>query len=162
VGDGRTFKTGLTADTHSLEKEDIFLKINDIVIFQLPPMMVASMTYQIGDKGYLFIHQADCIARLSNTKAAIENLEILGHFVLASRKRTRVTTGGILLPDVVEDFNDDMNHFHAIQVGGLVNKCKVGDKLILDRTRANKISLTGDEYFYVDQNAIHGVIEDEG
>jgi len=158
VGDGKVYLPGKKIGTYTPEIEQRYVEIDDIIMFQLPPQIVAAMTYQIGDKGYLFLHQSDALAKLTKPVCSLENFQIVGRYVLCTRERTSVTAGGIHLPDTVEDYNDDLNHFKVIQVGQQVTKCAVGDSLIVDRSKANPISLTGSQYFFIDEAWVHGVI----
>ena len=158
LGDGKIYIPGKKFGTYVPDVEEFHVAVGDTVMFQLPPMMAANMTYKLDDTGYLFLSQSDIIARLKSNVVSIENFEIVGRYVLCSRTRASRTSSGIILPDIVEDYNDDMNHFEVVQKGCLVDRCEVGDSVVVDRTRANPVSLSGSTFYFIDEFAVHGVI----
>ena len=170
LGDGKSYIPNKTIGTYALETEDIIVKEGDIVMYQMPMMMASGLTYEIGNKPYLFLLQSDIIAVLSKLSADINSFKIAGRYILCTRHRREKTRGGIVLPDVAEDFNDEMNKFSVIQVGSLVKKCKVGESVVVDRTRANEFQLLGSltsgncdvqKYYFIDEQAVHGIIDSE-
>jgi len=146
---------------------EMFVKDGDVVMFQTSDVISYTQTYRNADNKML-VHmlQGDLIARINGTVINIENLEILGEFLLI-RWELRHTDSPIILPENVGARTPDMFAFYVEQKGGAVDlEVNVGDEVILNNGRLNVILITGDngvnkEYGYILKDFVCGVIPKE-
>jgi len=129
----------------------------DLVLFQLPPSLVESLTFDI--KGVLncFLHVEDIIARLTRDVIELESFKIVGRFVLIEPSVRRESL--IVLPDTAEDAKRENLHFSVRQVGADVGyPFYTGQEVFPDKGRVNPMIIENTELAFVDQQFIYGAL----
>lgn len=140
--------------------------VGDIVLFQIPNMVKTSTTYRFDKESKVaVIHKGDIIGILRKPHVDIENFEIAGNWMLLSIKIGNpfgIKTD-LVLPDNAKPNLEDI-HWNIVQLGrgctDLPEGIKVGDQVIIERTRVNPITLGNTEYGFVDKSYIYGKFEE--
>lgn len=143
---------------------EIDVKIGDIVIYQVNKMFELSITHFVGEgdnrQPVMIMHQGDTFAKLDSPEITLEKFHVLGDWVLVRDVKIDMI-GGLHLPETAIPPPE----FEVVQIGNLLPssedpvlaQIKVGDKIYVDKSRANQIRIEGKLYWYVLKQGIHGV-----
>jgi len=135
---------------------EIFVKEGDLVLFQTNAMMVFNATTVIEGKSVLTLHQGDLIARLTSTVVKLENFNVIGKWILVEPFSPR--TSVIVTPENAPSAMLE-ERFKVTQRGNAVrDEIKVGDELILERSRCNRFDLNGEKFAYISDDSVYGVV----
>jgi co-chaperonin GroES (HSP10) len=142
----------------------IGVAVDDIVIYQVNKMFELSVTHFVGEgdqrQPVMIMHQGDTFAKLDSPQITLENFHVLGDWILVRDIKIDMI-GGLYLPDTAIPPPE----FEVVQIGNLLPSSedpvlaglKVGDKVYVDKSRANQIRLEGKLFWYVLKQGIHGV-----
>jgi len=143
---------------------EIDVKVGDIVIYQCNKMFEMGVTHFVGEgdrrQPVMIMHQGDAFAKLDSPQITLDNFHVVGDWVLVRDIKIDMI-GGLYLPDSAIPPPE----FEVVQIGNLLPssedpvlaQIKVGDKIYVDKSRANQIRLEGKLYWYVLKQGIHGV-----
>lgn len=135
-------------------------KVGQIVLYQVNRMFEASVTHFIDETAVMVMHQGDAIARLEGRQITLEKFTVLGDWVLASDVKID-QLGGIFLPDSAipppEFIVNQIGNTVATSDDPVLVEMKVADKIYIDKSRSNKISIQGKQFFYVLKHGIQAV-----
>lgn len=145
VGDGK-YRTG--------DQKTMWVAQGDVILFQLGGPQVNNATFKLDNEPIRVFHQGDAIARLKTNKVNMDNIQILGDWVLL---RVEAQQGVIIVPEQhqpPENFK-----FYLEQIGaGFKLDIKVGEEVLPERGRCAPIDIGGKTYVYTHQDFIRGVV----
>jgi co-chaperonin GroES (HSP10) len=145
VGDGK-YRTG--------EAKTMWVAPGDIIMFQLGGPQVNNATFKLDGKPIRVFHQGDAIARLKTNTINMDNIQILGDWVLL---RVEVQQGTIIVPE--QHQSPENFRFYLEQIGaGFKLDIKVGEEVLPERGRCAPIDINGKTYVYTHQDFIRGVV----
>lgn len=142
------------------EKASGSYAVGDLVYFQTNAMMTFNNSIRVGEEFALVVHPNDVLAKLKSKVIKLENYVTTGRWVLM-RAETIKEDSGIILPDsmTAKDQNSSYIRFYVEQKGSdCADLYQVGDEIAPQRGKANPVEISGDRYFYVHEDFIHGVI----
>ena len=147
VGDGKT-KEG---------DKPMWVTPGELVMFQLVGPQTIQAKFLVEGKPRMILHQGDLVAKLTKPAIAVDNLTILGEWVLLDADiPTKV--GEIYLPTKTTP-NLESIRFRVRQVGaGVTIKVKVGDEVAVERGRCQPLEIDDKTLAYIHQGQVHGVI----
>lgn len=162
IGDGRV--KGKDEPVPSLVKE------GDVVMFQLNGIMEATQKFVLEGKHYLNVLQDDLIARVNGDDMAVDNLEMLGDYVLLKHFIRQQPGSTLFLPDsAVRQSAPDFIYFRCIQKGSRVTReFSIGSELVLNFGRLTPLFIVkrkedgtseNQEFAYTRQEWVDGVVE---
>ena len=174
VGDGKltaSMREQLAGRGFAAESIPSLVREGDRVCFELNDMIKFTQVYKRwrDKKDMIQLLQTDLIGRLSGDTVSIENFEILGDFVLV-KPELRGTGSTILLPSSAEK-SPEFVYYKVVQIGSRVKlPIEVGQEVIINHGKINVLMFnkrgldgtwTNDEYGYVIQDYVHGVVSEE-
>ena len=141
----------------------------DVVLFQAPDYVLKANSFGDLKKPQVIMPRNDIIARLKSPKVLLENIEILGEWVLLKLVTSRLKSP-IVIPDTAASTTNEFTRFQVVQVGKFVKEpISVNDEVVVDRGRANLMQLKGPndgdpytDYVYIHCGSIFGVLEGGG
>jgi co-chaperonin GroES (HSP10) len=165
IGDGRV--KNKTEPVPSLVKE------GDVVMFQLNGIMEATQKFVLAGKHYMNIVEDDLIARINGDDLSIENLEMLGDYVLLKHFIRQQPGSTLFLPDnAVRQSAPDFIYFRCVQKGTTVDlPFGKGDELVVNFGRLTPMFIvkrkadgTSEnlEFAYTRKEWVDGVVEAPG
>lgn len=158
-------------------KQDI--KVGDILFWQTNAMIQKHCRYDLNGQALFILMTGDMVARLKSRVMDRSNFQILGDYFLC--RRDVIQPKKIILPDEVIEANqettvkfivDDMGDTALLDEKGVPTgkNIKLGDEVIVDRTKANPIQL-GEEskvesdepkaptyFYYIHKNFVLGTV----
>jgi co-chaperonin GroES (HSP10) len=145
VGDGK-YRTG--------ENRTMWVKPGDIIMYQLGGPQISNAAYKLDDAPIRVFHQGDAIARLKINKITMENIQILGDWVLL---RVETQKGLIVIPD--QHVPPENFKFYLEQVGeGFKLNIAIGEEVMPERGRCAPMDINGKTYVYTHQDFLRGVV----
>jgi co-chaperonin GroES (HSP10) len=134
------------------------LKVDDIVMFQVNDYMMQATQFAYNKETCLNLHQGDMIAKLSAREIKLKTFEIIGRWALVQPFTSRAVESRIVLPQNLEN-TSEFQRFRLVQQGSRARLDAVeGDELIIDKGKLNVLQIDGTTLFYVDNNAVLGVV----
>lgn len=148
------------------------VKVGDVVMFQINNIMQATQTYVLEGKHCLNLLQDDLIARIDGDDMGVDNLTVLGDYVLLKHFMRERPGSTLFLPDdVMRQSAPDFIYFRCMKKGGSVTTdFKVGDELIVNFGRLTPMFIVkrkddgtseNQEFCYTRQDWVDGVVEAE-
>jgi len=145
TGDGK-YRTG--------ETKPLWVKPDDIVMYQLGGPQITNSTYKFDNQPIRLFHQGDAIAKLKTNKITMDNIQILGDWVLL---RVETQKGIIIIPDQAQP--PENFKFYLEQAGaGFKLNIAVGEEVLPERGRCAPVDVNGKTYVYTHQDFIRGVV----
>jgi co-chaperonin GroES (HSP10) len=149
-----------------------YVEIGDVCVYQYVQLFERANTYRFDDKqAVMSIHQEDLIGKLSPSipgkgeeapgyEMKLSSFTILGPWVLV---KPFFDAGVIVMPDSIAKQTAPKLRWTVVQVGsGVVDKeVKAGDEAILQRSKANIFGLSGDDFCYIHQDYVDGVVTEQ-
>lgn len=145
VGDGK-YRTG--------ENKSMWVAEGDIIMYQLGGPQVTNAAYKIDETPIRVFHQGDAIAKLKTNKITMENIQILGNWVLL---RVETQKGLIVIPDQAQP--PENFKFYLEQKGeGVTLDIALGEEVLPERGRCAPVEINNKTYVYTHQDYIRGVV----
>lgn len=144
------------------EQKKMLVEPGDTVYLQMNQLIAASCFYEerLPDgktDALLNLEQTECIAKITDDSLTLSAWEMLGEYVLL-KVRKREKKGGILLPE-----NINPTDFIYYEVEKTSPDCcynlKKGQEVIVVHGRAQPIRIDGEDYAYVRDLDVHGVVQ---
>lgn len=152
VGDGKYRQD--PALTVPIQDRAIWVKPGDIIMYQLGGPQIANAAYKLDEQPIRIFHQGDAIARLKTNKITMENIQILGNWVML---RVETQKGLIVIPDQAQP--PENFKFYLEQKGeGVVLDIAIGEEVLPERGRCAPIEINGKTFVYTHQDFIRGVV----
>lgn len=149
------------------QQKELIVKKGDIVFFQTNMVIAANCCYEMRVNGsttesLLNLEQTDCVARLKSTDMKLGDWEMLGEYVLVRPKlRDFESETGIVIPDTVQ--NNQFLYYHVEKFSPTCMwPLKKGQEVIIVHGRANPIMIGNQEFAYLRDVDVHGIVEDDG
>ena len=164
VGDGAV--KGKDTPEPSLVKE------GDVVLFQINGMMEATQKYVLDGKHYMNLLQGDLIARITGDDMTVENMEMLGDYVLLKHFIRQRPGSTLFLPDsaAVRQSAPDFIYFRCAKKSATVNlEVAVGNEVVVNFGRLTPLLIVklnedgtteNQEFCYTRKEWVDGVVED--
>lgn len=134
------------------------VRTGDVVMFQTQAFMMAAQQRNIDVNKFLVIQQNDAVAKLTSTTVTKDSFQPLGNWVLVKPFYNKQAESRIIVPETATKAPSDMR-FTVVSQGEWVKEIKVGDEVLLEHGRANMIQIENEDFMYVDQLNITGVID---
>jgi co-chaperonin GroES (HSP10) len=129
----------------------------ELVLFQLPQHLAASVSYNIKGTLHAFLSVEDLIARLFSDIISLKDFKVVGRFVLL-RPSVR-SASPIVLPDSATEAKQENLHFSVEQTGLDVETDYFhGQEVFPDKGRVNPMVIDGEELAFVDQQFLYGAL----
>jgi len=166
IGDG--LQKGKTEPIPSLVKE------GDVVVFQINSIMEATQKFVLEGKTYMNLLQDDLLMRVHGDDVSVDNLEMLGDYLLVKHFVRQQPGSTLFLPDtVVRQSAPDFIYFRCVQKGSRVmREFSVGSELVLNFGRLTPMFIVkrnpdgtseNQEFAYTRQEWVDGVVQtDDG
>ncbi len=166
VGDGRVKGTPIPRPS--------LVKVGDVVMFQINGMMEASQKFVCEGKTYMNLLQGDLIARIDGEELCVENMKMLGDYVLLKHFVRQQPGSTLFLPDsAVRQSAPDFIYFKCLSKGSTVDEgFELDDELIVNFGRLTPLFIIkrnpdgtseNQEYCYTRKEWVDGVVtEAEG
>jgi co-chaperonin GroES (HSP10) len=162
IGDGRV--------KNKAEPVPSLVKEGDVVMFQLNGIMEATQKFVLDGKHYMNVVEDDLIARINGDDLSIENLEMLGDYVLLKHFIRQQPGSTLFLPDnAVRQSAPDFIYFRCVQKGTTVDlPFTKGDELVVNFGRLTPMFIvkrkadgTSEnlEFAYTRKEWVDGVVE---
>jgi len=142
-----------------------YVEVGDVCVYQYLSLMERANKYMFDDLSVMSIHQEDLIAKLAPSadggyEMKLSSFTILGPWVLV---KPFFDAGVIVMPDSIAKQTAPKLRWTVVQVGsGVVDKeVKAGDEVILQRSKANIFGLSGDDFCYIHQDYVDGVVTEQ-
>ena len=147
VGDGKT-KDG---------DKKMWVESGELVMFQLVGPQTVQAKFLVDGKPRMILNQGDLIARLTKPAITVDNINILGEWLLLDVDIPS-KVGEIILPSKTTP-NLESIRFRVRQVGeGVTLGVKVGDEVAVERGRCQPLEIEDHTMAYIHQSQVHGVI----
>ena len=147
------------------------VKPGDVVMFQLNGIMEATQKFVIGGKHYMNLLQDELLARIDGDDVSLDNLTMLGDYVLLKHFLRERPGSTLFLPDeAVRQSAPEFIYFRCIKKGARVTPFSVNDEVVVNFGRLTpmfivKRNLDGtsenQEFCYTRQEWVDGVVEAE-
>jgi len=149
------------------------VKVGDVVMFQLNNIMEATQKFVLDGKHYMNLLQDELIARVIGEDVNVDNLEMLGEYVLLKHFMREQPGSQIVLPDSahLRTSSPDFIYFRCLKKGSLVDKAvNEGSEVVVNFGRLTPMFIvrrdadgtsTNLEYVYTRNDWIDGVVEGE-
>jgi hypothetical protein len=162
-------------DPATLQRSDTpapsLVKPGDVVMFQINQIMEATQKFVCEGRTYMNILQGDLLARVNGEELTVDNLEMLGDYVLLKHFVRRPEGSSLFLPDdVIKQSAPDFIYFKCIQKGSTVGEhFSVGDELICNLGRLTPMFIVhrkpdgtseNEEYCYTHKSWVDGVVSE--
>jgi len=166
IGDG--LQKGKEESIPSLVKE------GDVVVFQINSIMEATQKFVLEGKTYMNLLQDDLLMRVHGEDVSVDNLEMLGDYLLVKHFVRQQPGSTLFLPDtVVRQSAPDFIYFRCVQKGSRVTReFSVGSELVLNFGRLTPMFIVkrnadetseNQEFAYTRQEWVDGVVQtDDG
>lgn len=165
IGDGVV--KGKAAPEPSLVKE------GDVVMFQINGMMEATQKFVLEGKHYLNLLQGDLIARITGDDLTMENMEMLGDYVLLKHFVRQQPGSTLFLPDnAVRQSAPDFIYFRCVKKSATADLAvEPGDEVVVNFGRLTPMFIVkrkddgtteNQEFCYTRKEWVDGVVEDTG
>jgi len=162
IGDGRV--------KNKPEPVPSLVKEGDVVMFQLNGIMEATQKFVLDGKHYMNVVEDDLIARINGDDLSVENLEMLGDYVLLKHFIRQQPGSTLFLPDsAVRQSAPDFIYFRCVQKGTTVDlPFSNGDELVVNFGRLTPMFIvkrkadgTSEnlEFAYTRKEWVDGVVE---
>lgn len=162
IGDGAV--KGKDAPEPSLVKE------GDVVMFQINGMMEATQKFVIEGKHYMNLLQGDLIARINGEDMTVENMEMLGDYVLLKHFVRQQPGSTLFLPDnAVRQSAPDFIYFRCVKKSSTVDlEVEPGNEVVVNFGRLTPMFIVkrnddgtteNQEFCYTRKEWIDGVVE---
>jgi len=162
IGDGRV--KGKDEPVPALVKE------GDLVLFQSNDMMLATQKFVLDGKHYMNLLQSELLARINGDDINVDNMEMLGEYVLLKHFIRQEAGSTLFLPDsAVRQSAPDFIYFRCAKKGTTVTaEFNVGDELVVNFGRLTPLFVVrqkldgtteNEEFCYTHQAWIDGVVE---
>ena len=170
IGDGRPGKN-MPKDkppTPSLVKE------GDVVMFQINQIMQATQAFVIDGKHYMNLLQDDLVARFTGEDVGVDNMEMLGDYVLLQHFFRQQPGSTLFLPETAMKASaPDFVYFRCLKKGTTTEDAlfKVGDELVVNFGRLTPMFIIrrkedgtseNQEFAYTRTEWVDGVVEEAG
>ena len=147
------------------------VRVGDVVMFQLNQIMEATQTFVAEGKTCMHLLQEELIARLTGDEITVDNMEMLGDYVLLKHFMRKQPGSLLVLPEnLVKQSAPEFVYFRCVKKGAQADlQFKEGDELVVNFGRLTpmfivKRNLDGTsenhEYCYTRQDWVDGVVED--
>jgi|MudIll2142460700_1097286.scaffolds.fasta_scaffold16479_2 co-chaperonin GroES (HSP10) len=148
------------------------VKPGDVVMFQLNGIVEATQKFVIDGKHYLNLLQDDLLARINGDDMALENLTMLGDYVLLKHFLRERPGSTLFLPDqAVRQSAPEFIYFRCIQKGERVTRdFNLNDEVVVNFGRLTPMFIVkrnadgtseNQEFCYTRQEWVDGVVEAE-
>jgi co-chaperonin GroES (HSP10) len=152
VGDGK-YRQDPTITTPVPDRA-IWVQVGDIIMYQLGGPQINNAVYKVDGDIIRIFHQGDAIAKLKTNKITMENILILGNYVML---RVETQKGIIVIPDAAQQ--PENFKFYLEQKGaGVVLDIAIGEEVLPERGRCAPIDINGKTFVYTHQDFIRGVV----
>lgn len=152
------------------QEEAPLVKPGDVVMFQINEVMKRTQQFAIGGKSYLNLLQDDLLARIDGDDADLENLTMLGDYVLLKHFLRERPGSTLFLPDqAVRESAPDFIYFRCIKKGGRVTReFNLNDEVVVNFGRLTPMFIVkrnadgtseNQEFCYTRQEWVDGVVE---
>jgi co-chaperonin GroES (HSP10) len=145
VGDGE-YRTG--------ERKTMWVHPFDIIMYQLGGPQINNAVYKLDDQPIRIFHQGDAIAKLKTSKITMENIQILGNWVLL---RVETQKGTIIIPEQ-HQLPENFKFFLEQKGDGVTLDIAIGEEVLPERGRCAPIDINGKTFVYTHQDFIRGVV----
>lgn len=154
---------------HSFQQGDvqpakIYTAVGETYLFQVDEGTLKNCAYKRDGATYVFLHQADMIAKLNDPEVRIDTIDAVGHWVIV-KMVNRIKTGVIVLPENMSiDTAAPEVHFIVEKVGNAVSPdfdLVPGTEIALARSRLTTIQFDNQLYGFISDNFIYGLVEKE-
>jgi co-chaperonin GroES (HSP10) len=146
------------------------VKVGDLVSFQINHMMETTQTYVLEGKHYLNLLQDDLIARIHGDNYIVDNMEMLGDYVLLKHFMRQPAGSALFLPEtVVRQSAPEFIYFRCVAKGSTVDlPIQPGDELLVNFGRLTPLFIThrdekgnieNQEFAYTRKEWVDGVVE---
>lgn len=153
------------------EKSEPLVKEGDVVMFQINQVMEATQKFVCEGRTYMNILQGDLLARINGEELTVENLEMLGDYVLLKHFVRQPEGSTLFLPDnTIRQSAPEFIYFKCIQKGSTVgDHFAVGDELICNLGRLTPMLIVrrkldgtseNEEYCYTHKSWVDGVVSE--
>jgi len=152
VGDGKYRQDPSSATP--IPDRTIWVKPGDIIMYQLGGPQIGNAAYKLDEQPIRIFHQGDAIATLKTNKITMENIQILGNWVML---RVETQKGLIVIPDQAQP--PENFKFYLEQKGaGVTLDIAIGEEVLPERGRCAPIDINGKTFVYTHQDFIRGVV----
>lgn len=162
VGDGKTKDKTLPP----------LVKEGDVVMFQINGMMEATQKFVLGGKHYMNLLQSELLARINGDDVSVDNIEMLGDYVLLKHFFRQPEGSTLFLPDdAMRNSAPEFIYFRCAKKGSLVGDgFKEGDELVVNFGRLTPMFIVkrkddgtseNQEFCYTRKDWVDGVVEAE-
>ncbi len=171
IGDGRT-NNGLLRPLTPQPLTPSLVKEGDVVMFQINGMMEATQKFVRDGKHYMNLLQSELIARINNDDVSVDNMEMLGDYVLLKHFLRPPPGSTLFLPDAAMRASaPEFIYFRCIQKGSTVDlPFETGNELLVNFGRLTPMFIIkrntdgtseNQEYCYTRKEWVDGVVEGE-
>jgi hypothetical protein len=135
------------------------ISVNDILFWQTNAMIQKHCRFDLNGVATFVLLTGDMIARLTSNVVDRDNFHVIGDFCLLRRVVVQPSKLIILPSEVIEANQETTVKFILEEKGETVDTpAEVGQEVLVDRTRANPITLGKDSYYYIHKNFILGIV----
>lgn len=151
------------------EPVSALVKPGEVVMFQINGIIEAAQKFVIGGKHYLNLLQDDLLARIDGDDAGLENLTMLGDYVLLKHFFRARPGSTLFLPDeAMRKSAPDFIYFRCIKKGARVTReFNLNDEVVVNFGRLTPMFIVkhgtseNQEFCYTRQEWVDGVVEAE-
>ncbi len=137
------------------------VKVDELIYFQINAVMAAHCCFEVPmpgrkSKSLINLDQKDAVARLDTNEVTRDGFHMLGKWVLL--KPFQRSTGQIVLPNAANDWQ--FVYYRIDEAGGLVENEELipGQEVVVVHGHANPIQIAREDYAYIAENDIHGLV----
>ena len=152
VGDGK-YRQDPASGTPTTDRA-IWVQVGDIIMYQLGGPQIANAAYKLDGQPIRIFHQGDAIARLTTNKITMENIQILGNWVML---RVETQQGTIIIPDAAQ-LPENFKFYLEQKGAGVTLDIAIGEEVLPERGRCAPIDINGKTFVYTHQDFIRGVV----
>jgi co-chaperonin GroES (HSP10) len=167
-GDGK--RPGIKTIQHNghyyevtLKDVEMRVKVGDLVYFETNAVSAANCAYDMGNEILVNIPHGDIIAQITGSHKdgvdiTLDNFDLSPDYVLV-KPFMREPPKGIVLPEVSKKALSI--YFKVLKKGSAVVKpVEIGEELVLTHGYCRPLQIQREDYGYIHQNEIHGVVEE--
>jgi co-chaperonin GroES (HSP10) len=136
----------------------MFLKENDIVLFQMNSIQAANSIFAVDGVTFFIVNQGDIIARLKSTTISLDAVEMLGVWVLVQPFLTKLESG-LILPNTAQLAMTELQRYRLVQQGSQAGiDAAVGQEVLVERQLVHQINVGSEPYGFLSADRVYGVV----
>jgi co-chaperonin GroES (HSP10) len=168
LGDGK--RPGVKTLNHNghyyqvtLKDVEMLVKVGDLVYFETNAVTAANTSYDMGNEILVNVSHGEIIAKikgrhLDGVEITFDNFELMPDYVLV-KPFMREPAPGIVVPEVSKKAMTI--YFRVAKIGsGVTKDINIDDEIILTQGYCRPLQIEREDYGYIHQNEIHGVVEE--